>query len=218
MLKEDITFTNFDGDKVTETHYFHFSKAEIIELFLSGNLERVIVGMEEAVKNNDGKAIFARLRELIHMSYGQRDGSSFRKSTEISDNFVTTEAFSEFYFGLLREPEKVLAFCEQIIPMDIIKEAQARGELPADLSELKSTNIFEKNPSTPVRPQPQDRLPKQVRDIKVVDMSVTDAPLPGQEFQVLDGVESDHQVQAEKPQPVDLTPEQTDLLRAAGLL
>jgi len=31
MLKETITFTNFDDKTVTETHYFNITRAELVQ-------------------------------------------------------------------------------------------------------------------------------------------------------------------------------------------
>ena len=35
MLKKDITFTDFDGEVKTQTHYFNLTKAECVELQMS---------------------------------------------------------------------------------------------------------------------------------------------------------------------------------------
>ena len=32
MLKQEITYTDLDGKKITETFYFHLSKMEVLEL------------------------------------------------------------------------------------------------------------------------------------------------------------------------------------------
>lgn len=209
MLKQPITYTDFDGQQVTENFYFNFSKAEIIELILNDKLETLVEGMQEAVKNADGKEILRSLREIIHLAYGERDDKAFRKSKEISDDFLLTEAFSEFYFDLISNPEKVLAFIEAVIPAQLIEEAKRQGRLPDDLKTLELPRedgqpYYDAAAVQASRPQPQDRLPKQTREVKDVnlfDAQITDTPLSGHEFQVVDGIEADKIVQAEKLQP-----------------
>ncbi len=35
MLKKTITYEDFDGNQVTEDHFFHLSKADLVEMEVS---------------------------------------------------------------------------------------------------------------------------------------------------------------------------------------
>jgi len=86
MIKKEITFTNFNDEEVTEEHYFHLSKSELIDMELEteGGLSTKLAAIVEGA---DVKEILQTFRDIIAKSYGQRDpvnASKFFKSPRIS--------------------------------------------------------------------------------------------------------------------------------------
>lgn len=126
MLKRDITFEDFNGDKVTETHYFNMTKAEVIELELSteGGLQQWI---QKIIAAGDHATLVAEFKKIIQASYGVRsaDGKRFHKSEEAWNDFKASGAFDQLFFELATDEKAGADFCIGILPKDLAKNAQA---------------------------------------------------------------------------------------------
>lgn len=120
MLKETITYTDFNGVERTEDFYFHISKQEAIELELSypggfANKIRRIIALQDTVELSK---IF---KDLILRAYGEKsdDGKRFVKSQELTTAFTQTDAFSIFYINLISNEDKAVEFVNNVLPSDI---------------------------------------------------------------------------------------------------
>ena len=72
MIKQTITYTDFDDNTVSEDHYFHLSKSEIIEMELS--VDGGLAARLTRIGNDaNGAEILATFKMIIAKSYGQRD-------------------------------------------------------------------------------------------------------------------------------------------------
>lgn len=117
MLKKDITYTDYNGNTVTESFYFHLNKAEIAEKEL--NTEGGYAAMLERIgKSKNGADIMRTFKEFILMSYGikSEDGKHFRKSQEIRDDFEHSEAYSELFMELCTDAQAAVNFLSGIFP------------------------------------------------------------------------------------------------------
>lgn len=116
MLKETITYTNFNGEEVTEELYFNLNKMELLEMsahFKDGKV------LEEAVEKGDKIAIIKYFKTIVLNAYGKKseDGRRFEKSPEILKEFENSEAFSEFVFALISDDgTKAEDFLKGLIP------------------------------------------------------------------------------------------------------
>lgn len=123
MLKKTITYTDFNGDEVSEDFFFHLSKAELVELELSYK-----GGLQEAIKRivaaEDGKAIIGEFKKIILGAYGERsaDGRRFIKNQTLRDEFESTEAYSTLFMELVTDADKAAEFVRGIIPKDLVEE------------------------------------------------------------------------------------------------
>lgn len=123
MLKKTITYTDFNGDEVSEDFFFHLSKAELVELELSYK-----GGLQEAIKRivaaDDGKAIIGEFKKIILGAYGERspDGRRFIKNQTLRDEFESTEAYSTLFMELVTDADKAAEFVRGIIPKDLVEE------------------------------------------------------------------------------------------------
>ena len=139
MLKKSITYENLNGETVTETHYFHLSKAELIELELSheGGFDTYLKRLVEA---GNGADIVNEMKKLILMSYGTKseDGRKFDKTEEMVDEFKKTEAWSALFMEIATETGKAVEFVKGLMPAGIEKEldqllaSQEAAEEPED--------------------------------------------------------------------------------------
>jgi hypothetical protein len=121
MIKKEIHYEDFDGKEVVENHWFHFSKSELIDMELSaeGGLSNKLSGV---VKSNNGAEIMQLFKEIIGQAYGQRDPSnptSFRKSKQISADFLASPAFDELLTELVTDMGAAVSFMNGLIPKDL---------------------------------------------------------------------------------------------------
>lgn len=130
MLKKSITFTDFNDQTVTEDHYFHLSKADLVELEVShqGGLQTWITHIVEA---EDAKALIAEFKKLILASYGMKsnDGRRFLKTQELREGFESSPAYEELFIELVTNSEKAAEFVNGIVP---------KG-LEADMKKMKGS-------------------------------------------------------------------------------
>lgn len=118
MVKETVTYTDFDGNEQTDTLRFHLSKIELVELEaqMPGGMSAFF---EKVLKENDRKEIFKWFKEIVIMAYGVKslDGKNFVKNDKIREDFKSSAAFSEFMMTLIQGGnDKMTAFINGIIP------------------------------------------------------------------------------------------------------
>lgn len=147
MLKELIEYTDFDGNKRSEYHYFNFTEAEIQEMNLRspGGLEARLKRITETQDQNEMVDYF---KSLILDSYGVKseDGRRFIKSKELSEDFSQTGAYSALFMRLSTDTDYAVKFVNGIIPK--VPEPKATSaELPSP-----------------------EQVASQVRDFKVPEM------------------------------------------------
>lgn len=126
MLKKEISYVDYDGNKRKENHYFNMNKSEIIKwLTTTGEytLDKVVVKLS---KEKNGKEIMRIFEDLIRTSYGRKslDGRKFEKSQEIWEDFYQTEAYSELFYDLVTDAKKGAEFVNGIIPKELADEIQ----------------------------------------------------------------------------------------------
>lgn len=125
MIKEPITYTDYNGVTRTEDFYFNLTKAEVMELEMSttGGLAEMI---QRIVAAQDQPAIIKVFKDLIIKAYGVKspDGKRFIKNQEVVDEFVQTEAFSELFMKLATDAEAAAKFVNGIVPADLAKQAE----------------------------------------------------------------------------------------------
>lgn len=129
MIKEKITYTDFNGEDQTEIAYFNLSRPEIMELELSkeGGLTNFL---HRIIEEEDVKEIYQILKEIILLSYGIKsdDGKRFKKSKEISDSFEQSPAFDEFIFSLIADAKKAADFVNGIVPKKVLDEVEKEAK------------------------------------------------------------------------------------------
>lgn len=135
MLTKTIKFKDLDGNDVEETFYFRLSKAEVGEMELSyeGGLAAHLRRMTQA-KKPDGALIISTFREFVAKSVGKRsdDGRRFIKNQEITDEFMQSDAYSEFFMDLVTDAEAGARFVRGIMPQDLVEKLN-NGERLTDV-------------------------------------------------------------------------------------
>ena len=107
MYRRPITFTDYDGNQVTENFEFNLSKAELVEMEAEypGGMQAMI---QRITKERDGKAIVSVIKDIILRSYGERslDGRRFVKNEDMREKFSQTDAYSELFMELAMNRER----------------------------------------------------------------------------------------------------------------
>jgi hypothetical protein len=133
MLKETMTYFDYDGNERTENFYFNLSKAECMELELTtdGGLQNTINRITEA---KDKAEIIKLFKSLILKAYGEKspDGKYFMKSPEISAKFESTEAYSDLFMRLASNADEATRFVNGIVPQ-VPEEAKKAADLKKNM-------------------------------------------------------------------------------------
>lgn len=120
MLKETITYVDYNGNERTEDFYFNLTKAEIMEMEMgtTGGLAEMI---KRIVAAQDAPAIIKVFKDLILKAYGEKsaDGKRFIKNKEIAESFAQTEAYSQLFMKLATDADAASNFVNGIVPSDI---------------------------------------------------------------------------------------------------
>lgn len=130
MLKQTISFTDYNNEQRSVEEYFHLNEAEIVDM--QAHSERGIqADLEDAIKANDVGQVLDFIKMLVHKSYGKKsaDGIHFRKSEELTQDFINSAYYSDFLLGLIEnDGEKGLAFIQGIMPKKLLDRALAQAQ------------------------------------------------------------------------------------------
>jgi hypothetical protein len=125
MIKKTITYSDLDGNPVTDDFWFHLSKAELVETEMNyqGGL---MAHVQKAIRANSGREIIQALKEIIVMSVGERaeDNKRFIKNEQIVSNFLHSDAYSVFFLELATDAEKSAEFVRGVVPAEMAASIQ----------------------------------------------------------------------------------------------
>lgn len=124
MLKQTVTYTDFEGNEVSEDFYFHLNKAEIAELEVSepGGLT---ARLTEVTESENAKDAFHFFKLITEKAIGMKsdDGKRFVKTDEARSAFFDTDAYSEFFMNVLTDVDASVNFMNNVLPRDLIDAA-----------------------------------------------------------------------------------------------
>jgi len=131
MLKKTITYSDLDGNSVTDDFYFNLNKSELVEMELSGENGSLSGQLQDLVKSEDGGQIIAALKKILSLSVGRRseDGKRFIKTEDITNEFLQSDAYSELFMNLVSQTDGAVEFITGIMPADMAKKV-VDHELP----------------------------------------------------------------------------------------
>lgn len=120
MFKDTIAYTDFDGNERKETFYFNLTKAELIFMENSTTEGLFTEYLKRIVELQDNVKIMEEFGKLVRKSYGVKsnDGKRFIKSDELTDEFMQSEAYSEFIVKILSDADYAASFVNGIMPSD----------------------------------------------------------------------------------------------------
>lgn len=117
MIKETITYTDYNGTERTEDYYFNLNKSELVEMEF-GKQGGFVDYLDRIVKSQDNVEIVKVFKEIILMAYGEKseDGRRFMKNQEIRDNFAQTEAYNILFMDIATDEAKAARFINGLVP------------------------------------------------------------------------------------------------------
>ena len=130
MLKESITYTDFNGLERTEEFYFNLTKTELIRMETSknGSLSNMLTRIVNA---KDLPDIIETIEMLIRKAYGEKseDGKRFNKSEEISNDFACTAAYDVLFDKLTNDSDYAYKFVIGLMPAEMQKQIAENGNI-----------------------------------------------------------------------------------------
>lgn len=125
MLKKEITYTDFNDNKVTEPFYFNLTEPELIDLDVDveGGLSTFL---RRIIETTDQKALIEIFKKIVIISYGKKsdDGKHFFKSQEERDLFIQHAAYPVLYMELATETDAAVKFLTGVLPREMRKDIE----------------------------------------------------------------------------------------------
>jgi len=158
VLKKPITYTNVDGQTVTEEFYFNMTKAELLKLELSedeGFQKRIERIQQPGIA---GRIVLDTFDGILRQSYGIRTPEGkFIKPPVAFQEFLASEAYSELLFELATDAKKAAEFVNGIMPANLAAEVQREAAAQRGVQDNVS-NIFEN----------QDKRPEEMTEAELL--------------------------------------------------
>ena len=120
MLKKTVTYTDYNGVERTETFYFHYTEAEILDMEMStegGFAERI----QKIIDAKDQVSLMKLIKKFVIDAYGVKseDGKRFIKNDKVKTEFLESPAYSKIWMELVMDDEVAADFVNNVIPSDM---------------------------------------------------------------------------------------------------
>lgn len=139
MIKETITYVDYNGVERTEDFYFNQTKLELLrmEQDKNGSFSSVL---EKFINAKDQADLFNAIEKFIYKSYGEKsaDGRLFKKSEEMSEAFFQSPAYEVLFDKLNASSEYAYKFIMGIVPAELSKAAAENPDAAKKLAEVRS--------------------------------------------------------------------------------
>lgn len=131
MLKKNIEFVDFEGEKQVSTEYFNMTRMELLNFqdsVMPENFKDLQEYINDIVDKQDIRGMFKVIKAMVLLSYGKKseDGKHFLKNAAIREEFESSLAYSALIESFFEDQDgKVMtSFVEGIIN-SIPKESTA---------------------------------------------------------------------------------------------
>lgn len=177
MLKETVTYEDFDGNMVSEDCYFNLSKSQLLELDARHQPKGWGAYLQETVNKNDPNALMDLFIDFLRMTYGIRDMETnrFHQSDEIFEDFQQTLAYDKFFSDLFMVEGKLDNFVKSVMPKDLQAAINNRTGLEVE----SKTPILEntrRESSAASRESVAEKLANDIRSGNITNVSPEETP------------------------------------------
>lgn len=124
MIKQTITYKDYNGVERTEDFFFNMSESEIVEFAATadGDLGENLKNM---IESKDGNKIMKTFKDFIARSYGEKssDGKRFQKGENqaLFKAFSETQAYNQLFMHMVTDPDFAASFIQGVIPQEMPK-------------------------------------------------------------------------------------------------
>lgn len=142
MLKQTVTYEDFNGNQAAETLYFNLTRTEIMNMLdilpRLENFQKRTEGETRDLTSDEVKDMLDIVKLLVEKAYGVRgdDGKRFMKSPSLFDEFTQTAVYDEFVFSLFKNPEKCVEFMTGILPREVLENLPDSPNASAQIVQL----------------------------------------------------------------------------------
>ena len=138
MIKETITYTDYNDVERTEDFYFNVTKTELLRMEADKNGAFSTV-LEKFVKAKDVSDVLDAVEKFLYKAYGEKsaDGKRFIKSEELSDAFFQSPAYEVLFEKLNSNADFAYNFIMGIVPAELAKQATQNPEAAKKLAEAR---------------------------------------------------------------------------------
>ena len=125
MIKQSVTYTDYNGAERTEDFCFNLSRNDLVKLnnkYLDeGGLE---IAFNKAYEANDVGKAYEIFTDMIISAYGEKsnDGKYFNKTPELSEKFANSAAFDALFDLLTSDSATLVAFFNGMVPAKLSKQ------------------------------------------------------------------------------------------------
>ncbi len=130
MLKQTVNYTDFNGTKRTEEIYFNLTEAELVDIQVDSK-EGIQKDLQDAIADKDIRKLLDFIKLLVHKAYGVKseDGRHFRKSKELTDDFINSALYSDLLLHLFEEEgARAEKFITGLMPKELLARAIAKSQ------------------------------------------------------------------------------------------
>lgn len=117
MIKRTVTYEDYNGEKRTESFYFHYTEAEILDMEMSeeGSFADRI---QRIIDAKDKTALMKLIKKFVIDAYGVKseDGKRFMKNEEVKAAFLECPAYSDIFMDMVTNDEIAAEFVNGVIP------------------------------------------------------------------------------------------------------
>lgn len=139
MIKETITYVDYNGTERTEDFYFNMSKTELLRMEQDKNGAFSTV-LEKFIKSKDQADLFDAIEKFIFKAYGVKseDGRQFEKDEKLSKAFFQSPAYEALFDKLNSNADYAYKFIMGIVPAELSKAANENPDTAKKLAEVRS--------------------------------------------------------------------------------
>lgn len=145
MIRKEVVYKDeFEGEEHVEVAYFHLNEPELMAMEVE-HKQGLRSWMQETINSNDRKRIMQMFTDLLLASYGVRDGTFFRKSDKIRQDFLDSGVYPRIYKELLSDSKKAAEWLVGLLPEEMQSDAKAgmkdwEAQIAASAQETQPSN------------------------------------------------------------------------------
>jgi len=120
MLKKSITYSDLDGNSVTDDFYFNLSKSELVEMELSEK-DGLSAQFQQADQVGGWRTDHRRSQEgPLHVCWTEvRRRKDLQEVGRHHHSFMQSDAYSELFMSLVSQPDGAVEFITGIMPASL---------------------------------------------------------------------------------------------------